>query len=509
MNVFKRGLISIVRRPGKSVILLVLILVLSNIIAGAISVKNALVNTEDAILEKMGVEVTIIEDWDAIRYIGGVVPSITPEMVETIGQSEYVKEYDYSTTYYLEARDVKNYYSDYYYDGNGSFTLIGGQNTTLKDVRSGDITIKEGRAYTQEEIESGAPVLLISDKVAQLNGLSVGSTITFLYTLYDNSVVRDYAAKGDGDFNIPGLPVEPWEPKVIKTFEFEFKVIGIFSAKPMRYTDWNGNIVETDSPLLNTVYTVNKATNACINEIQKEAQAAGVPDNVYINTAAVFILRHPDDVELFESQNKQHLPKGLVFKNNAKSFESIRTPMANVEWIAEIVMWVAVGATVLIISLLVTLFLRDRRHEMGIYLALGARKGAIVTQILTEVLVVALIAVTLSVFTGNLLASNMSATMLENQLTEEQKNEADGGHDVIPFRDISVSSSKSIGILPVPIEEEDTGQITTEDVMEMYKVRLDLKTVLFIYLIGMGSVLVSTLVPIIYTLRLKPRQILM
>ena len=87
MNVFKRGLISIVRRPGKSAILFILILVLSNIIAGAISVKNALVNTENAILEKMGVEVTIEYNW---LDITDATPSITPEMVETIGQSEYV-----------------------------------------------------------------------------------------------------------------------------------------------------------------------------------------------------------------------------------------------------------------------------------------------------------------------------------------------------------------------------------------------------------------------------------
>ena len=173
--------------------------------------------------------------------------------------------------------------------------------------------------------------------------------------------------------------------------------------------------------------------------------------------------------------------------------------MANVEWISEIVMWVAVGATILIISLLVTLFLRDRRHEMGIYLALGARRGTIATQILTEVLIIALIAVSLSVFTGNLLASNMSATMLENQLAEEQKNQANDDDYVIYKRSVDI----------YPPGHANTDQFSTDEVMKMYKVSLDIKTVLFIYLIGMGSVLVSTLVPIIYTLRLKPRQILM
>ena len=199
MNFFKRGLISIVRRPGKTAILLVLILVLSNIIAGAISVKNALINTEDAFLEKMGVEVTIQYDWETIYKdpVGEVtLPSITADMVEKIGQSEYVKYYDYSIMQYLEARGVKNYYSEYPYEGeNGWFPLTGGQSTTLRDAESGDITIKEGRIYTQEEIDSGKPVLLISDKVAQLNALNVGSTVTILKTLYENSDIIDTGKK--------------------------------------------------------------------------------------------------------------------------------------------------------------------------------------------------------------------------------------------------------------------------------------------------------------------------
>ena len=432
MNFFKRGIISIVRRPGKTAILLTLIFVLSNIIAGAISVKNALVNTEDAILDKMGVEVTIQYDWDAIynNPVGKVVvPSITAEMVEKIGQSEYIKYYDYSINQHFEARDVKNYYSDYSYEGNGWFSLTGGQSTTLRDAENGDITIKEGRIYTQEDIDSGNPVLLISDKVAQLNALNVGSTVTFLYTLYDYSDIIVYKERAAVDGDIGILPV-PIEPKIIKTFEFEFKIIGIFTAKPVLYTDRDGKVIEQDSPLINTVYTVNRAINACVGEIQQEMQAAGMSDGgAYTDATSAFVLKHPDDVELFESQNKQYLPEGLIFVNNAKSFDSIRTPMSNVECISE-----------------------------------------------------------------------MSFTLLEIQLAEEQKSQSldgDYGYRV------------AIDVYPGGGYENNEDRISTEEVMGLYKVSLDAKTVLFIYLVGMGSVLVSTLVPIIYTLRLRPRQILM
>ncbi len=499
MNFFNRALTSIRRRPGKTIILLVLIFVLSNVIAGSISVKNALANTENAMLEQMGVEVTIQVDWETIysdpngKY---TVPPITADIVESIGQSEYIRSFDYSISQWFEGRGMKYYYSeDPGYDyGNAYFGLTGGQNTEHKYIKSGDIILKEGRVYTQEEIDSGAKVILISDKLAQVNGLNVGSTVTFLYTIYNysgNIVYKDAAV------NSSDISILPADPNVVKTLEFEFKVIGIFNAPSIKTTDKDGKVVEEDSPYLNTIFTDNKAIASCNDTIKAEMAAAGLEDNTYTDANAVFILKSPDVVDIFESQNQQYLPKGLMFTDNAESFDSIRTPMANVKWIADIVMWVAVCATILIISLLVTLFLRDRKHEMGIYLALGERKGIIAAQILSEVLIIAIVAVSLSLYSGNILAQKMSTTMLKNQLAEQQKNNADD--DIIIYREIS---SIYYG------DETQTG-ISTDEVMEMYSVSLDAKTVAFIYLIGMGSVIVSTLIPIAYTLRLKPKNILM
>lgn len=503
MNFFKRALTSITRRPGKTVILLVLVFVLSNVIAGSISVKNALDNTEDAMLSQMGVEVNIQVDWEAIYNDSKgdyTVPSITAEMVESIGASEYVKTYDYSINTSYEMRGLKYFYSEdpgYEQSENNWFQFIGGQSATLANIASGDIALKEGRTYTEEEIASGDKVILVSDKFAQLNGLNVGSTVNVLYTIYDYSGGIIYKeAVSSGDIGI--LPYEPYEPKIIKTLEYEFKVIGTFTAKPIKTTDRDGNVIEQDSQYLNTIFATNKAITACNNDITAELAAEGIDNTIYTNTTAIFILKSPDVVEIFESQSQQYLPKGLVFIDNAASFDSVRTPMANVKWIANIVMWVAVCATILIISLLVTLFLRDRKHEMGIYLALGERKGIIASQILSEVLIIAVIAVSLSIFSGNILAEKMSTTMLENQLAEEEKNNADDG-GVIIYRAID-SYYGGYG---------NETLISADEVMEMYKVSIDAKTIAFIYLIGMGSVLVSTLIPIIYTLRLKPKNILM
>ena len=62
--------------------------------------------------------------------------------------------------------------------------------------------------------------------------------------------------------------------------------------------------------------------------------------------------------------------------------------------LSKYVLIVAIIATVLITGLVVLLFLRDRKHELGIYLSLGERRGRVVGQILIEVMVVAFIGIT-------------------------------------------------------------------------------------------------------------------
>ena len=498
MNFFKRGLTSIFRRPGKSLILLLLIFVLSNIIAGAVSVKNALARTEDAMLSSMGVTVNIEVDYRKLDYSDPYFqyPTITADMVDKIGISQYVRSYDYKITYGTYATKVKSWYSnpDWINDGDGYFQITGGSSPEITDMLSGDITLVEGRTYTQEEIDNGAPVMLISDKVAELNGLTVGSKVKVYQNVY---------APFGGGIAIPEKDIYYEEPKY-ETVEYEFEVIGIFNGRLVRTTDWQGNVTE-ESPLNNTFYTGNKAVVNFTKAVSAKQVELGGSGEIYTDSSATFILKHPDDVELFYSENKQYLGDVFKFTDNSKEFDIIREPMANVEWIANIIMWVAVFATILIISLLVTLFLRDRRHEMGIYLALGERKVTIAAQILSEVLIIALVAVSISVFTGNLLATQMSTTMLENQLAEQEKSRAEAEEDdygggVIIYR----------SIIKPGVNETDSGHlISSEDVMEAYDVSIDGKTILLIYIVGMGSVLISTLVPIVYTLQLKPRKILM
>ena len=123
---------------------------------------------------------------------------------------------------------------------------------------------------------------------------------------------------------------------------------------------------------------------------------------------------------------------------------------------------------------------------MGIYLALGERKMNIALQILIETIAVSLIAVCISIFTGNLVAKNISNKMLENQISESY-NKNDQYYDEYGYL-LNVDKS---------------------DIMANYNVKLDAVTIAVIFAISIGSITVSTLIPIYYTLKINPKKILM
>jgi putative ABC transport system permease protein len=187
--------------------------------------------------------------------------------------------------------------------------------------------------------------------------------------------------------------------------------------------------------------------------------------------------------------------------DNSASYQYIATPMKNMDWIASIILIVSIGATLVILSLLITLFLRDRRHEMGIYLSLGESKLRVAGQILTEVLLIGIIAITLSLFTGNVIAGNLSGRMLNNQIVAEQENQAtNSGSTVYDKRMGPISGLDMLGY---------DSAFSEQELIDSYTVKLGFDTFALFYLVGLGTLLVSTVVPILYVTRLNPKKILM
>jgi putative ABC transport system permease protein len=172
--------------------------------------------------------------------------------------------------------------------------------------------------------------------------------------------------------------------------------------------------------------------------------------------------------------------------------------MKDVQQILTVALIVVVVAALVIVSLVVVLFLRDRRKEFGIYLSLGARKPLIISQVLMEVLVVAIIALGVSLFTGYLISSGLSQQMINSQIEAQQGGDYFGSGMVISAGSYFGGDA---GLL--------MGNLSLDDVMDNYRVSLSVPYVLTFLGLGVGVVVLSCIVPLLYVLRLKPKKILM
>ena len=212
----------------------------------------------------------------------------------------------------------------------------------------------------------------------------------------------------------------------------------------------------------------------------------------------IFLLYDPLDFNSFSESARDFLPPIYQLVNFTDEFAPIFDSMQNFEWLSELILWATAGASVIIIALLITLYLKDRKSELGIYLALGEKRSRLYLQIFTEVFGVAIIGITLSLVTGRLLADGLSQNMLMAAMQEREmaaaENEFGGFNN--GFIDL-----RSLGFINY--------EVTTLEVAEIYHISLELSVILAIYAVGLTTIFIASVIPLIYVTNLNPKKILM
>lgn len=77
----------------------------------------------------------------------------------------------------------------------------------------------------------------------------------------------------------------------------------------------------------------------------------------------------------FKSEIEKLIPSPYKLNSSTDEYDSIAAPIKSMEKLSTYVLIAAIGASLLIVSLVVLLFLRDRKHEFGVYLSLGEKKS--------------------------------------------------------------------------------------------------------------------------------------
>ncbi len=361
MSVFGRAWLYLSRNKGKSGILLTLLVVISTLVLLCVSIGNA-ANTSLAVLrERLGGYFLVKNDIQN----GGFL-YVNDQMVEDIMECGEIKAYN--------GMDIRYFYVENLTLAPGRFTGEGDKKANMTRVLGNSDTslneyfvleyyaLKEGRHITPEDQNKA----LISEGFAGRNQLSVGDTFTMRL---DEDRLPDEIKE-----NITSHEVE-----VAGIFSIE-AALGAQSANSAE-CDIEENFIFTDTEFMR---------NAC--------EDYGYRMDQYVE-GATFFVKDPKDlnrvVEQVQELSDYNWEEYIITKNN-KTYEDSAVPLERLSGIVSMMVFVIAVISAVMLSLILFLWMRDRVHEIGIYLSIGKKRTEILGQHILENLTVAILSFVLA-----------------------------------------------------------------------------------------------------------------
>ena len=204
-----------------------------------------------------------------------------------------------------------------------------------------------------------------------------------------------------------------------------------------------------------------------------------------------FILNDWAEFEGFKESAEELLPLGFHITDFSFLYENILIAMGNMMYLNMLILWGGISETLIILSLLILLYLKERKHEIGIYIAMGEKKLNIIGQILLEILTISFIGISLALFSGNVLSGVLSTKILINKLVNSQE-------EFMHFGEFNPLDTHGFAV-----------PLTQHEMLEAYEVSLDSQAIFNFYVVGGFTIILATAIPVTYLLMLNPRKVLM
>lgn len=250
-------------------------------------------------------------------------------------------------------------------------SLKGSTNTSLEnDFTSGIFRIEKGRGLADKD--SGKTI--IHEELAKANGLKVG----------DKLKIKGISING-GNSSGNG----PSQGNVVSGKDVELEIVGIFSG---RKSETNRGL--TSDATENTVFTDYKSSQ----------NAMGYSENDYKITTSTFLVSNPKDIDkVIENVKKTSVDfSKLSLTKNSKAFDSISTSLKSFGNIIDVMTLGIIIGSIVILSLVLIFWLRERIYEIGILLSIGISKLKIIGQFILEVIMISVGSYIVSILLGKL-----------------------------------------------------------------------------------------------------------
>lgn len=441
MRNLKHGLLSLIRKPTKAIMIMIILFIVFSMVFTGVIIQRSISESKDFVRLKLGAVVEYKADYmkamkDNLDESGYEQMQLSLSTAEEIGKDKRVDHVYITNSSFLESEKYKSVAGEGMEDmdfGGGYFSLKATKDGNDIEFDNGDAKLVDGELANQVDSTVVENPILVSEQFASKNNISIRDELEF----------KSYIT-----------------PEPIK-----MTVVGIYKGGK-------------DSNVFYTQYNTVKKINGIEDETVDEASS------IY------FKLKDPLDVEVFIEEHQSRLPSEYTVLDAGNSeYEKLTKPLDFVSTIANIFIVTVFVAGAAIIIALVSIFVRDRKFEIGLLLASGEGKFKIVSQFVIEITLVAILAFFGSVLLSYKSSEAVSSWIVENQLIEEENSMED-----MFFFDMGGAST--------------LGDVSMDSVADEFEINIDGNLILTLFVINLSVVLIASTIPLVVIMSYKPREAL-
>ena len=358
MNVYKRALLYVIRKKGKSLMLFLLLLLITVSVMVGVSIRDGTAKAAENLRTTIGASFTMsgnINNLDFCDNEAGYTAEKIPislNTVEQIRNIEGIKTYNAEQYTSVTAEGID------YLSGMPSGSLSANTETAYQtDFINGILELAEGRHITEDDRDAA----LISDKLAAENNLQVGSELV-LESASDDSreqtkvlIVGLYSSDGKMEYD---------NDTIFTTHDVYWK---LSRQKPFGYS---GNI---------TFYVTDpKELNHIVEQVQQ--------------------------IESIQWED-------YFIRINESEYKAVAYQIQTMERLTEILITVIAGVGFIVVALVLAMRIKNRIHEAGIFLSVGESAPQIMLQLICEILMIAVLVFLVSPMLGRFIVGQVEAAL--------------------------------------------------------------------------------------------------
>ena len=377
MYIFQNALNNIVRNKGRNILMAAIIFVIIATTVVALMITNTSNRIIDEYKGQFGIEVTIERNTQTFidmrqRGEASLGITITNEQYIAFAQSDLLQRSVIMNSVMVYSETVKAIEQTGDLAPGHGFVIAPTmqlQGNNWDDFANGHRVLVNGAMPVRVN------EAIISEELAELNGISVGDTIRLL-----------------------GTVLEPAAAMGFTPTPYNLIVTGIYFCSAESVSTW-GN---TSMIRQNEVLTVSETMPGAA-------------------VTARYYLKHPSYLKAFEQELREKGLHGIFdVTTDEHLYNAIVGPVEGMRGIVMTFMIVVLILGAIILMLLSSIAIRERKYEIGVLRAMGMKKAKVALGLWSEMIVITAVCLIIGIFAGSLAAQPISTHLLEQQAENVQ-----------------------------------------------------------------------------------------